>query len=104
LEERMNPRKLSLMHQMFGKNESHTCGECSNLISGRYRDRTYRKCKVYGQTNSEASDWAKRWTACGMFCTEYDGRPIIELVRRGGSRKLVDAPIDGQIGLEDAHG
>ena len=74
-------RKLALMHQKFGRCEGHICGECSNLISGCYRGRTLRKCEVYGLTHSEASDWAKRWVACGMLNRIYAGRPIIELVR-----------------------
>ena len=61
----MAVRKIDLMHRFFGKDEAHTCGECNNLCSYRYRGKTYRKCEIYGVTNSEASDWAKRWTACG---------------------------------------
>lgn len=91
-------RKINLMHQLFGTTD-HKCGECSNIVCGRYHDRILRKCSVYGLTHSEASDWAKRWTACGMFNADYDGRPIIELVRRE-QRKESEQPIDGQIEME----
>ena len=89
-------RKLALMHQQFGVCYGRTCGECSNLVSGRYRGRILRKCKVYGLTHSEASDWAKRWVACGMLNGIYAGRPIIELVR---GKKVAEDTLENQISL-----
>lgn len=64
------------------------------------RDMMLRKCQVYGLTHSEASDWAGKWTACGMFNREYNGRPIIEM-RRGGGRRPSPPPepLPGQITL-----
>lgn len=59
-------RKIELMHQQFGRCDGHTCGECSNLTTHCY-GRTYQKCLVYGESSSEASDWTKRWPACGML-------------------------------------
>lgn len=94
-------RKLALMHQKFGRCESHICGECSNLISGRYRGRILRKCRVYGLTHSEASDWAKRWTACGIFNGVWAGRPIIELVKAGKSE---EEPLEDQISMLEEKG
>ena len=87
-------RKLALMHQKFGRCEGHICGECSNLISGCYRGRILRKCTIYGVTHSEASDWAKRWYACGLFNGTYTGRPIIELVKPGNDG---GEPLENQI-------
>lgn len=88
-------RKLELMHAQFGRCEGHTCGECRNLRSIRYRGMSLRKCAVYGLTHSEASDWAKRWTACGMFGKEYAGPPVIESVRR----VYTDTPLENQISM-----
>lgn len=82
-------RKLALMHQQFGVCYGHSCGECSNLVSGRYRGRILRKCEVYGLTHSEASDWAKRWVACEMLNGIYTGRPIIELCEERRWRKCL---------------
>ena len=98
----MAVRKLELMHRQFGKSEAHLCGECVHLISERYHGKTYRKCKVYGLTNSEASDWAKRWTACGMFNRAYTGRPIINLVRpeKKTADIALDEPLEGQLKME----
>lgn len=96
-----NPRKIDLMHLTFGKCPGHTCVECSNLERIRYRGMNLRKCRVYGVTHSVASDWEIRYEACGAFNWEYDGRPIIELVRHGRTMKPVqEEPLDGQITME----
>lgn len=94
-------RKIELMHRQFGKCEGHTCGECSSLEEYRYNTRTYRKCKAYGVTNSEASDWAMRWQACGLFNKPWD-KPIIRLVRPKKKEKeeANRIPLDGQIRME----
>lgn len=83
-------KKNELMRQLFGACEGHVCKECSNFTTGRYTDKTLRKCRVYGLTHSEASDWAGRWPACGMFN-----------MRRGGGRRtsLPPEPLEGQITL-----
>lgn len=98
----MAVRKLELMHRQFGRCEAHVCRECIHLISERYHSKTYNKCKVYGLTHSEASDWAKRWTSCGMFNNVYAGRPIINLVRPEKKKAdiALDEPLEGQMELE----
>lgn len=95
-------RKLELMHQTFGKCFGKTCGECSNLVSFDYRSKTYRKCKVYGVTDSEATDWAKRWLACGLFNKPWRDKPIMRLVRptRREKEEMQNAPLEGQIRME----
>lgn len=95
-------RKIDLMHKHFGRCPGHTCGECSNLQEHRY-DKVYRKCTVYGISASEATDWAKRWEACGIFNKEYRGEPIVRPVGRGSNgkrEKEPEQPIDGQIEME----
>ena len=95
-------RKIDLMYRMFGKTEGHCCRECSNLVEGRYHDKTLRKCKVYGLTHSEASDWAKRYQACGMYNKPWGKGPIIELVRptRKDPEEKQNVPLDGQMSLD----
>ena len=88
-------RKLDLMHRQFGKCHGHTCGECSNFTGS---PGSYKKCKVYGISKSEASDWAKRWLACGMFNKPWDGNPIIRLVRPTRTDKEAQSiPLDVQL-------
>lgn len=93
-------RKIDLMHREFGKCEGHTCRECSNLVKGRYHDRPLTKCKVYGMTHSEASDWAGRYLACGMFNKPWDKPPIIRLVSKEKEEARPAEPLDGQMSLE----
>ena len=95
-------RKIDLMQKFFGICEGHTCGECSNLVEEPYHGKMYRKCKVYGLTHSAASDWAKRWLACGKFNTPYHGRRIILLVTRARTNKeeAQRIELEGQMKLE----
>jgi hypothetical protein len=92
------PRKQEAMYAEFGKDGTHTCGQCSNFISGSYHGRILKKCKGYGLTHSEASDWARNWVACGMFSQPFaERRPMIERMCR---KKNDNSPVEGQIGLE----
>lgn len=88
-------KKIDRMHALFGVDEHHKCGECSNFVCGRYRSKILKKCRAYGLTHSQASDWAKRWTACGLFGREYAGRTVIELT----DRENLVVPLEGQIDL-----
>lgn len=96
-------KKIELMHRTFHRCEGHTCGECSNLEEYRGNTRTYRKCKAYGVTDSEASDWAKRWQACGLFNKHWGDKPIMRLVRptRTDQEEAQRVPLDGQMNLEE---
>ena len=91
-------RKINAMHVMFGSCDGHTCGECSNLITGKYHEKTLRKCRLYGVSHSEATDWAKRWPACGKF--NCDDRNVC-VIRRVIARRPPEALIDGQMKMLD---
>ena len=96
----MAVRKIELMHRKFGKCDGHACRECNNLVKGVYHDRKLTKCKVYGMTHSQASDWAGRYQACGMFNKPWDKQPIIRLVSREKDVEQSSEPLDGQIMME----
>ena len=93
-------RKIDLMHREFGKCEGHACRDCSNLVKGRYHDKILTKCKVYGMTHSQASDWAGRYQACGMFNRPWDKQPIIRLVTKEKIEERQAEPLDGQMMME----
>lgn len=59
-------KKIELMHNRFGEDPDHTCGECCNFQQHRY-NHSYFKCAVYGSSASSATDWRRRYTACGHF-------------------------------------
>jgi hypothetical protein len=58
--------QLATMHRMYGTNDAHTCGECKHLITRRFAG-TYYKCDLTKMTAGSATDWRKKWTACGAF-------------------------------------
>lgn len=88
-------RKIDLMHREFGFSPGNKCKTCDNLIV-QQANRRYYKCEVYGATDSEASDWRLSYDACGKYNKEYDGRPIIEMVR---SWPVPEEPLPGQQSL-----
>lgn len=89
-------RKNELMRFKFGTEFGHQCKECKNLCFYE-ANRKYFKCSVYGNTNSEASDWKLSYEACGMFNKDYDGLPVIKLV---STSKKEMPQIKGQIEME----
>ena len=95
-------RKLDLMHRFLGVLDGHTCRQCSNIIKGKYQGKVLSKCKVYGITHSEATDWAGRRMACGAFNRAISRQPLVREVVPERKRKEADnTPIDGQISLEE---
>ncbi len=93
-------RKINLMYQTFGKVDDKMCKDCRYLERHTYQ-KSYYKCRIYGISASEATDWAMRNVACGAInmpeetAKRYDGKGIKESVRP----KKIDDPIEGQIEL-----
>jgi hypothetical protein len=96
----MMARKIEAMYQFFGRytgKEFQQCKDCCNFIRKQY-NHTYRKCLIYGDTDSEATDWKASYEACGMFNTEYAGNRIIDILKRSPKPKD-NEPIKGQLTL-----
>lgn len=100
----MTDRKITAMHREYGKDHAHRCEDCPNLRADK-ASRTRYKCTAYGASASAATDWAKRWTACGLY-----GKTLainyVPLIKRLTSTKRQEEPIDGQMtfwGTEDAN-
>lgn len=91
-------RKIDAMHERFGILPDKMCEDCDNLIQGDYHGIHLRKCTVYGATHSAATDWRKKYVACGMFNQEYHGRTIIDVLKH--TSMTINDPIDGQIYME----
>lgn len=93
--------KIELMHELFGSGHpTDKCGTCKNLVRHTY-SRNYFKCKCYGDTASEATDWRKSYPSCGLYNMAYDGIPIIELKKHMKRPKDEDAQIAGQMSIFD---
>ena len=89
--------KIELMYKLFGKspNDDEICLNCSNfdhVVGG------YSKCKAYGRSHSEATDWKQKQRACGLYNQTYKGRRVVELVQP--DRRINDNDqIEGQINM-----
>lgn len=66
-------RKIEAMYSMFGVFVGKTCKECPHLIQHCNHGANYYKCRIYGESYSEATDWRLKWTACGAFDKVADG-------------------------------
>ena len=93
-------RKIDEMHRRFGVLQGKRCEDCGNLIKGFCGNTFLRKCTVYGATHSEASDWRKKYVACGMFDKEWSGREIIRTIHNAGA-KAPEQPLEGQMTMEE---
>lgn len=60
-------KRIEYMHAHHGKTRGMKCEYCSQLTSITFCGRRRYKCKMYGVTSSEATDWAKGNEACGRF-------------------------------------
>lgn len=96
----MVERKIHAMHKRFGTCGVMRCKDCPHLIRVRPTDRQFYKCELYGDTNSEATDWRVGYQACGMFGVEQDMSrwvPILEQLKH--APKPPDPPLDGQVDM-----
>ena len=93
------------MHELFGEIPDKLCEDCTNLIQGRCNTRYLRKCVIYGATHSEATDWRKKYTACGMFNREWKGGKIIDACKSVTERRNLGLertePLEGQYRMEE---
>ena len=91
-------RKAELMRSLFGQYDAK-CKDCIHLKGGVNE---YRKCKLYGNSASEATDWALSWRACGMFNKPVkDGFVPIFQRKKRGFYSVYEEPVqcEGQISL-----
>nr|DAX15401.1 MAG TPA: hypothetical protein [Bacteriophage sp.] len=92
----MPDRKITAMHRVYGQDDAHKCADCSNLCIYVTSSHTLYKCMAYGVSASAATDWAKRWTACGLYekTLAIDCVPLIKRLTR---MKKQEEPLDGQM-------
>lgn len=90
-------KKINLMHELFGSGHpSDKCGTCKHLVSYTASHKWY-KCECYGLTNSESSDWRKKYPSCGLYNMPYDGIPIIEYKKHMPKQKDPEIQCEGQM-------
>lgn len=99
-------RKGEAMRMAYGHAGDKKCKNCINLLTYDYKGKRYRKCKAYGVSHSNATDWRVTETACGLFNKTFDDMglfPLLETLRgmRGESEAEI---IAGQMGIEEIGG
>jgi hypothetical protein len=61
-------KSLAAMHLGHGRTNGQRCGDCTFLVVNPMESAgTYYKCSKYRITSSAATDWRKKWQACGLF-------------------------------------
>ena len=95
----MADRKITAMHREYGKDHAHRCEDCPNLRADK-ASRTRYKCMAYGVSFSAATDWAKSWTACGMYGhpARKGDTPLFERLKHAKRKADVEL-LDGQISM-----
>ncbi len=85
-------RKIERMYELSGGTDNHKCADCCNLEAHFY-DRRYYKCKLYGTSHSESTDWKKSYQACAWFNQNRSERNIVNW----RTAKTENQPLDGQM-------
>ena len=94
-------KNIDAMHAVFGvADPERKCHECQYFIEKIF-DKKYFKCMIYGNTNSESTDWRKKYTACSLIDKEYAGIPIHEYTKRNSPTKEEEIPVEGQMRIRD---
>ena len=95
-------KKIDLMHATFGVDpQCRKCRDCPCLVRVSPTSRAYYKCSVYGESSSEATDWAGKWMACGRLGKPLEpGEHTVQYMAKGNARKHAEGPLPGQIEME----
>ena len=94
---RMTVRKIDAMHKYYGFG-SGRCENCPHFKKKVF-DRTYHKCLVYGDSNSEATDWRSGYNACGLIDKPFPSDET-RIVTRIIASKIDNDPLPGQIAMD----
>lgn len=106
--ERMVAKKIDAMHSRYGTLDGVKCKTCPHLDAYSNADytRIWYKCKMYGVTSGEGTDWRVGWEACGAFCVDPEDAKkeglYGEVYRtvRGLRERKPDPECDGQTKME----
>lgn len=90
-------RKIDAMHRLYGCGVGK-CRDCPHIIRKTW-NRTYYKCLVYGDSNSEATDWRASYPACGLIDKPFPEDEIRVVKRLNYERDSEVLP--GQISMDE---
>lgn len=61
-------RKIEKMHTLYGRQGTEQCKNCAHFFKTNWDQATQHfKCKLYGVTGGEGTDWRAHYDACGKF-------------------------------------
>lgn len=97
-------KPVDFMRWKFGCGpDGKTCGTCCNIRGYIYDNHSVRKCLAYGGLHSNKADWAKKWTACGLYGKKFTRQVVSDTEKsmffRGMEQKAAE-PVEGQLRLE----
>ena len=96
----LNGRKIEAMYRLYGPGpEGKTCGECANCIRYSPTDRRYWKCRLYGISGGESTDWRQKWPACGMYNRDSGEIPVIEQLKHAPRAVMTRTECEGQTSM-----
>jgi len=100
----LNGRKIDAMWRKFGGGPRDTqCRTCEHCVKYSPTDRHYWKCRLYGVTGGESTDWRLYWPACGMYNREpVEDVPVIEQLKHLPRAWITRQEIEGQMTMEEA--
>lgn len=94
----MGMKPIDHMYETFGKADGK-CKDCYNLVKHQ-ANRTWYKCRVWGESSCETSDWRLKYQSCGMYGKKYNGIPLKEIIKHQSRPKVVEQ-IEGQIRIRE---
>ena len=95
----MKDRKIEAMYGLYGKDPLHHCGSCHHLFYHAGSKRWY-KCRLYGISSVEATDWRVGNIACGMWGkpAPHGHIPVIERLKHE-KRERPSEQLNGQLDM-----
>lgn len=77
------PKPIEYMHYHYGiAYGMHLCCECCNFVTMKSGGKTIRKCRAYGTACGDRNNWAKKWSACGLFGKQIDHQIVSNADKR----------------------
>lgn len=95
----MSEDKITKMHRQYGESTGNFCKDCCNIVTKFYANRYY-KCKAYGESNAESTDWRLKYEACGLYNKPFE---TLELKPLNTVKNIIkdNEPIEGQITMAE---
>lgn len=88
-------RKIEKMYHYYGIGTGK-CENCPHLIK-KFWNKTYYKCRAYGESNAVSTDWKKSYDACGLIDKPFPDDELRVVYRVAFVKE--SKPLSGQLSL-----